>query len=618
MYNIGDKVALKLEIYNLLIDSWSLGSLVVSTDNPYEFIFSADSLQEYSASYHVINTAPVLSGFYNQQIIRGDTVRLNLGDFVSDSTNYDSEMVWAVSGNNKVSIDINNTGVIAITIPNSNSHTEPETIQLKVTDPEGASDSTSFICSVYSFAGGEGTLEEPYKIETIEQLDSIKYCLHRDYILLNDLDFKGTKYDSTNSINGWNPIGRYINSSNHHPFTGSFNGKGNVIKNMYLNSHTYSGLFGSIDSASILNIGVENCYTINPDQINRSGALVGFSNNSTISNCWSSGYVNANYYVGGLVGCNWHTSISKCYSSVEVDGNMEGGGLVGWSSNSTISNSYATGEVSLRATNSTHIGGLVGHISNYSYIVNCYSTGQINSNSRIGLVGSVNNSSRINYSYFREQENSSTFGIHKTVEELKQQANFENWDFDSIWLIGENLTFPRLSNKVPILLSVIDTNTNKDSAITLSMTNLEASDADGDSLILVVLAGNNYSLNGYTITPDFGYAEDLIVPLAVTDGIDTSEFRNMTITISAEQLNTESLTANQIQLYPNPAVTSFTINNFNGMAEVRLSNMNGKTLLRKQRITKNESISISHLPAGIYFIEVTTTKECAIKKLIKK
>lgn len=35
-------------------------------------------------------------------------------------------------------------------------------------------------------------------------------------------------------------------------------------------------------------------------------------------------------------------------------------------------------------------------------------------------------------------------GEPRTTEEMKQQATFENWDFDTIWDIEEGVTYPEL------------------------------------------------------------------------------------------------------------------------------------------------------------------------------
>ncbi|WNY29333.1 hypothetical protein MmiEs2_15600 [Methanimicrococcus stummii] len=58
------------------------------------------------------------------------------------------------------------------------------------------------VTNASEFSGdGVGTVDEPYKIMTIHQLDEVRYNLSASYILMNDLDFNDTSNES------WIPIG---------------------------------------------------------------------------------------------------------------------------------------------------------------------------------------------------------------------------------------------------------------------------------------------------------------------------------------------------------------------------------------------------------------------------
>ena len=41
------------------------------------------------------------------------------------------------------------------------------------------------------------------------------------------------------------------------------------------------------------------------------------------------------------------------------------------------------------------------------------------------------------------------YALGKTDEEMKQQATFENWDFENVWDIDEGETMPYLKNELP-------------------------------------------------------------------------------------------------------------------------------------------------------------------------
>ena len=59
------------------------------------------------------------------------------------------------------------------------------------------------------FAGGTGTEEDPYIIQTAEQLNEVRnYLDGNNFQLSNDIDL--TDYLATNSAeNGWLPIGKW-------------------------------------------------------------------------------------------------------------------------------------------------------------------------------------------------------------------------------------------------------------------------------------------------------------------------------------------------------------------------------------------------------------------------
>jgi hypothetical protein len=60
--------------------------------------------------------------------------------------------------------------------------------------------------TVYSqFAGGDGTPENPYQIETVEQLQAMNDHLDKHFILMNDIDASATA--EWNDGAGFEPIG---------------------------------------------------------------------------------------------------------------------------------------------------------------------------------------------------------------------------------------------------------------------------------------------------------------------------------------------------------------------------------------------------------------------------
>ena len=177
---------------------------------------------------------------------------------------------------------------------------------------------------------------------------------------------------------GWTPIGN--NSVN---FTGSYNGQGYTISNLYINrsasnieSNYYIALFGYINGGSISNLGVINLDVTGYQYV---GGLIGQSeNSSTVTDCFTTGVVSEiKYYGGGFAGWINNSTVRRCYTQANITSNMYGGGFAGILYGATISNCYTTGKVT-RCTGSTSDkeGGFAGY-NNNSTTEFCYSTAKV-------------------------------------------------------------------------------------------------------------------------------------------------------------------------------------------------------------------------------------------------
>ena len=345
-------------------------------------------------------------------------------------------------------------------------------------------------------------------ITSIEQLqkigDNASYPLSDNYTLENDIDASATR--TWNSGAGFKPIGDEVT-----PFTGSFDGGGHVISNLYINRPTddYIGLFAAVsDNGTIFRIGLDNA-TVHG--VNYVGALVGLNadDNSSIISCYSTGVVTgAHFYIGGLIGGN-HGFIANSYSTSAVTGIDYVGGLVGenisYTSYGYIYESYSAGAVTGRnyvgglvglnsggyiwacystsaVTGVNYVGGLVGRNFIYSHrgdIEECYSAGLVTGAHYVGgLVGSTSATSYMDGSYewfyiwncFWDNETSgqasSAGGAPKTTAEMMNIDTFKTWDEDedgegeswyywdfiNVWGIFNGKTYPffRGANDAPV------------------------------------------------------------------------------------------------------------------------------------------------------------------------
>lgn len=220
-----------------------------------------------------------------------------------------------------------------------------------------------------------------YHISQPKHLNCIRLNMDGNFVLDSDIDLIGINFD---------PIG-----SSDCEFSGSFDGQGHIIRNLSINRpiNNNVGLFGSVYSSNIKNIGLENVNLIGLSLI---GALSGVIRDSNISNSYSTGTVNGGGdYIGGLIGSSSGTKIDNCYSTTTVHGNNNVGGLVGYGAHNgvigsgalqtIISNSYSNGNVSGK----WYVGGLIG-INFWSSIFDSRATGNVNGQRSIGgFVGFV-------------------------------------------------------------------------------------------------------------------------------------------------------------------------------------------------------------------------------------
>ena len=306
-------------------------------------------------------------------------------------------------------------------------------------------------------------------ISTASELNSVRDTLGGNYLLLADIDL------STSYSLGWTSIGIYASGSTSY-FTGIFNGNGHVIKNLYINNLSETGiaagLFAYTLNATICSLGLES---VNVTCNQFPGTLVGFADSCTIINCFATGSdtvpVGQHTSSGGLVGVATSCTIINCYAAVDAvnkgDYQASSGGLVGTVNYSTITNCFATGSV----TGGTCSGGLVG-TTGTSKITNCYATGAVTSSSTSGgLVGGADSFTTTNCYYDSSTTGESDTGkgipFYTSGMKLKDSAVaiytniYVDWDFsgetangtEEIWSIDTTGTindgYPYLTNNPP-------------------------------------------------------------------------------------------------------------------------------------------------------------------------
>ena len=317
------------------------------------------------------------------------------------------------------------------------------------------------------------------------------------------------------------------------------------------------------------------------------GGLVGLVVFGTVDNSYATGNVGGGGFVGGLIGYFSNTlqdhgtlksSTQGCtVESSYATGNVTGtgdfvGGLMG--SGCEAKNSFATGNV----TGINYVGGLVGYlqvvtaisldyalgnvggfddqytgslVASSGNVSNSYSAGKVSGSSDLGgLVG--NNSGTVSNCFWDNEtsgQKTSSGGTGKNTTEMKTRSTFTSagWDFDTIWNITENETYPILrdtggvphppANHPP---TIITSPEKLAYAETLYTVEFLASDPDGDSLNWTMTSNASWlSMTGDGLlsgTPSSADLGTFIVAITVSDGKGGTASLTFELAVSARHL----------------------------------------------------------------------------------
>ncbi|MBP5353735.1 MAG: hypothetical protein J6Y67_01200, partial [Lachnospiraceae bacterium] len=168
---------------------------------------------------------------------------------------------------------------------------------------------------------GEGTAEDPYLIEDLEDFLALQSCVnggdscsHKYFLLTTNLDLSEVCGEN---IGSWDPIG---NESTH--FEGDFSGGMKEISGLYINGGESVGLFG-VSDGKVERLSVSGSVS-GQDFV---GGIVG-KNQGIIYGCSSKVTVSGKDTVGGIAGYNGG-QINNCYNGGSVTGADQVGGIAG-------------------------------------------------------------------------------------------------------------------------------------------------------------------------------------------------------------------------------------------------------------------------------------------------
>lgn len=194
---------------------------------------------------------------------------------------------------------------------------------------------------------------------------------------MNDIDCTGVTYRSI--------VG----------YSGTFDGRNHTISNVTASVPAPGGLFVTTNGGAIKNLKFTG-FNITTAGGANTGALVGQSNGTTITNITGAGTVNGSNSAGGLIG----VQVGGTLSNSSFTGNVSaisggwGGGLVGVLMNGSITNSYSNATLT-----GSDGGGMIGTLhatdGNTVSVTNSYTLSNVNfgggNNNRGGIVERIYN-----------------------------------------------------------------------------------------------------------------------------------------------------------------------------------------------------------------------------------
>ncbi len=466
-------------------------------------------------------------------------------------------------------------------------------VKIVAQDNNGLMNILNYTISVELFEG-KGTASDPYRIETLADLDSL--ANQSDYwsscfIQTADIDASATV--NWNGGKGLNPVG---NSDVN--FTGCYNGKGHIIDGLFMNSPAldYVGLFGYVYDATIDSIGFVNC-NINGNY--HVGGLVAYAEASDIFNSYSSGVVSGGNCVGGLVGNSASSSsISNCYSMCKVSGINNIGGLIGVNEEgSLVGKSYSAGLV----TGSEYVGGFIGY-SDEGDLSDCYFN--IETSQQTEALGS--------------DTDTNTNAIPSlTISSMKNPNSYYTWNFWDDWEIDAYVSFPKLNDVKDAPFIVQDLSEE-----------MSLGEEYRDTIHVVQMDG---VIDSITLikSPDGMSLEDdsILVWIPSEVGVDSVQVAAIDVdglksifcySITVAEGDIDNYGNSRISAYPNPVVDNFKIEGIYFKGEAFIYKLTGEQVYYKTGVTSNTSIDISNLETGIYILKLKDSKGVASSVLVKE
>lgn len=277
------------------------------------------------------------------------------------------------------------------------------------------------------------------------------------------------------------------------------------------------------------------------------GALVGYSNGDTIRTSYAAGVLNSSYssLVGGLLGRIYNSTIDSCFWNKQTTG-------IDTSAGEPRAKGLSTQEMLTQASykgwNFASIWSIDEKLG-YPALRNVENApfafaDTLAASAVVPAKSLFANDFNPQTSYKLVLSPDSLGPIRLISGQLLMSSGSSNGD--TLWIryragcIRVNDTL--WGNSVNSVLIVDNTppdsphppelSTAEDTPIILKISLLNLTDADNDPLSLSIISGDNYTVAGYRISPARDFNGTLQIPFSITDGMDTSEIRNLVLHVT--------------------------------------------------------------------------------------
>lgn len=496
---------------------------------------------------------------------------------------------------------------------------------------------------------GDGTVDNPYRIETAAHLAYLAEKVNEGYQSPGQSVFEGDYFLLTDDLDlnnlNWIPIGNVDYSMNGFYFAGRFDGGYHQIENLRIQtSADLAGLFAAVGGDGyVWNLSVSG--SVISTGMGASGVVGGVANHAQVYRCSFSGLVNVTNggsYCGaaGVVAGVQNGIVQECSSTANItvtNSNFMGaavaGGVVCFArGNATISQCYNTGSVNASALLMGITGGILAATVESAdvQIYSCYNVGQISGGTSGGIFGMVSpidptkaeNAIEVYNSYFLTSAGGNNgYGTGMTADEMRTEQFKNQLDQSTHAFVMDNGS----NNGYPI------------HGLACFML-FEASDVTPHSAKLSawIHEGNDHIARAYFMYKEWneGGANEWIEVEVDTDGYvevvleDLEEeteyefamecqFDDGIIIASEPQrfvtgYDAIEETAHQIEVYPNPASEILYIQGFKPI-EVQVFNALGQLV---KTIKNANEINVSDWAEGVYVLRITAADGKVIEKSI--